>query len=241
MKYKCLIVDDEAPAHLVLQAHIARTEQLEIIGDVYDGQEALEFLRNNKVDILFLDIEMPRLTGLELLECMPYSPSVILTTAYSNFGFEAYQSGVVDYLLKPISYPRFLKAINKIVERPLPRKEPEQFPEVEMKHDGILKTIQTQDIVYIEGVGNYIRIHLASEKPLLITQTMKYILSVLPVQHFIRIHKSYIVKREAITTFSKTELTLLNGTVLPVGRKYSVLLEWITNYELRMPNWLESI
>ncbi len=224
MKYKCLIVDDEAPAHLVLQAHIARTEQLEVIGDVYDGQEALEFLRNNRVDILFLDIEMPRLTGLELLECMPYSPSVILTTAYSNFGFEAYQSGVVDYLLKPISYPRFLKAINKIVERPLPKKEPEQFPEIEVKHEGILKSIRTQDILYIEAVGNYMRLHLAAGKPLLITQTMKYILSVLP-PHFIRIHKSYIVKREIITEFRKTEVVLANGTVLPVGRKYSVLLE----------------
>lgn len=225
MKYKCLIVDDEAPAHLVLQAHIARTEQLEVIGDAYDGQEALEFLRNNRVDIVFLDIEMPRLTGLELLECMPYPTSVILTTAYSNFGFEAYQSGVVDYLLKPISFPRFLKAINKIVERPLPRKEPVQFPEIEVKHEGVLKTIQSQDILYIEAVGNYIRLHLASEKPLLITQTMKYILSILPPQHFIRIHKSYIVKRENIAESKKTEVTLSNGTVLPVGRKYSVLLE----------------
>ena len=225
MKYKCLIVDDEAPAHLVLQAHIARTEQLEVVGDAYDGQEALDFLRNNQVDIVFLDIEMPRLTGLELLECMPYPTSVILTTAYSNFGFEAYQSGVVDYLLKPISFPRFLKAINKIVERPLPRKEPEQITEIEVKHDGVLKTIQTQDILYIEAVGNYIRIHMASGKPLLITQTMKYILSVLPAQHFIRIHKSYIVKRENIAESKKTEVTLSNGTVLPVGRKYSVLLE----------------
>jgi two-component system, LytTR family, response regulator len=225
MKYKCLIVDDEAPAHLVLQAHIARSEQLEIIGDVYDGQEALEFLRNNQVDILFLDIEMPRLNGLELLECMPYSPSVILTTAYSNFGFEAYQNGVVDYLLKPISYPRFLKAINKIIDRPLPRKEADPFPEIEVKHEGILRTIQTREILYIEAVGNYIRLHLITGKPLLITQTMKYILSVLPPQQFIRIHKSYIVKRETITAFKKTEVVLSNQTVLPVGRKYSVLLE----------------
>lgn len=225
MKYKCLIVDDEAPAHLVIQAHIARTEELEVVGDVYDGQEALEFLRNNQVDIMFLDIEMPRLIGLELLECMPYSPSVILTTAYSNFGFEAYQKGVVDYLLKPISYPRFLKAINKIIDRPVPKKEAEQFPEIEVKHEGVLKTIQTQDIQYIEAVGNYIRLHLASGKPLLIVQTMKYVLSVLPPQHFIRIHKSYIVKRDMIAESKKTEVTLSNGTVLPVGRKYSVLLE----------------
>jgi len=227
MKYKCLIVDDEAPAHLVLQAHIARTEQLEIIGDVYDGQEALEFMRANKVDILFLDIEMPKLTGLELLECLPYPTAVILTTAYSNFGFEAYQSGVVDYLLKPISFPRFLKAINKVVDLPAPRKEKEaaQFPDIEVKHEGIIKTISTQDILYIEAVGNYIRLHMTTGKPLLLTQTMKYIASELPPQQFIRIHKSFIVKKEAITETKKTELTLSNQTVLPVGRKYSVLLE----------------
>ena len=227
MKYKCLIVDDEAPAHLVLQAHVARTEQLEIIGDVYDGQEALEFMRANKVDILFLDIEMPKLTGLELLECLPYPTAVILTTAYSNFGFEAYQSGVVDYLLKPISFPRFLKSINKVVDLPAPRKEKEaaQFPDIEVKHEGIIKTISTQDILYIEAVGNYIRLHMTTGKPLLLTQTMKYIASELPPQQFIRIHKSFIVKKEAITETKKTELTLSNQTVLPVGRKYSVLLE----------------
>ena len=225
MKYKCLIVDDEAPAHKVLHAHIARTEQLEIIGDAYDGQEALEFLRTNKVDLLFLDIEMPKLTGLELLECLPYPTNVILTTAYSNFGFEAYQNDVLDYLLKPISFPRFLKAINKVDNLRSPRKETIQFPDIEVKHEGILKVINTRNILYIEAVGNYIKIHLLNEKPLLLTQTMKYISSILPPLHFTRIHKSYIVKREAVTDIRKTEIVLSNDVVLPIGRKYSVLLE----------------
>src|SRR5574343_2038304 len=114
MKYTCLIVDDEAPAHKVLHAHISKTENLEIVGDCYDGMEALEFLSKNKVDVIFLDIEMPRLTGLELIQCLPYPAIVLLTTAYSNFGFEAYQNDVIDYMLKPISSPRFLKAINKV-------------------------------------------------------------------------------------------------------------------------------
>ena len=231
MTYRCLIVDDEAPAHKVLQSHITKTDLLEIAGDVYDGKEAIDFMLSNKVDLLFLDIDMPKLSGLELLQCMPYHVPVILTTAYSNFGFEAYQHDVVDYLLKPISYPRFLKSINKAIKlmgvdsKPEKKEEEPQYPEIELKYDGILKTIDTKCILFIEAVGNYIKIHLEDEKPMLVTQTMKYIGSLLPREYFTRIHKSYIVKREAITEIKKTEITLSNKAVLPVGRKYSVLLE----------------
>lgn len=226
MKYKCLIIDDEAPAHKVLHSHISKTEIFEIVGDVYDGKEALDFMTKTQVDVIFLDIEMPKLTGLELLQCLPYPTIVILTTAYSNFGFEAYENNVVDYLLKPISYPRFLKAINKVV--PLLNKEESKevkHPSIEIKHEGVLKIIETQNVLYIESVGNYIKIHLENEKPLLITQTMKYIGSLLPSELFTRIHKSFIVKRSAISEIRKTELTLSNKVTLPIGRKYSVLLE----------------
>lgn len=226
MKLKCLIIDDEAPAHKVLHAHIAKTDSLEVAGDAYDGKEGLDFLRRNKVDLIFMDIEMPKLTGLELLQCLPYHVPVVLTTAYSNFGFEAYQNDVVDYLLKPISFPRFLKAINKVINILTPQKvETARFPDIEVKHEGVLKVINTRNILYIEAVGNYIKIHLENEKPVLVTQTMKYISSLLPPEHFTRIHKSFIVKREAIAEIRKTELILANKTVLPVGRKYSVLLE----------------
>jgi two-component system LytT family response regulator len=227
MKLKCLIIDDEAPAHKVLHAHIAKTDLLEVAGDVYDGKEALEFLRRNQVDLVFMDIEMPRLTGLELLQCLPYHVPVVLTTAYSNFGFEAYQNDVVDYLLKPISFPRFLKAINKVNNLMAPAKAapPKPFPDIELKHEGVQKVIDTRQILYIEAVGNYIKIHLEQDKPLLVTQTMKYISSLLPPEHFTRIHKSFLVKREAITEIRKTEIILSDKKQLPIGRKYSVLLE----------------
>jgi two-component system LytT family response regulator len=226
MKYKCLIIDDEAPAHKVLQSHIGKSELLEIVGDAYDGQEALDFLRKNKVDLIFLDIEMPKLTGLELLECLPYPVAVILTTAYSNFGFQAYENDVVDYLLKPISFPRFLKAINKAtyVLSP-PQEKNAEFPDIELKYEGVQKVVRSAEILYVEAVGNYIRIHLAHQKPLLVTQTMKFMDSSLPAEHFTRIHKSYIVKREAIAEIRKNEVVLVNEVILPIGRKYSVLLE----------------
>jgi len=226
MKYTCLIVDDEASAHQVLHAHISKTENLEIVWDCYDGMEALDFLSKNKVDVIFLDIEMPRLTGLELLHCLPYPTIVILTTAYSNFGFEAYQNDVVDYMLKPISYPRFLKAINK-VQNLLGNKieVTKEIVEIELKHDGVMKHIRVDNILYIEAVGNYIKVHLKSERSILVTQTMKYITSLLPATTFTRIHKSYIVQRSEITEIKKTVLTLSNSVSLPIGRKYSVLLE----------------
>lgn len=227
-KYKCLIVDDEVPAHKVLHSHISKLENIEIIGDAYDGQDALEFLSVHKVDIVFLDIEMPRLTGLELLQCLPQPTIVILTTAYSNFGFEAYQNDVVDYLLKPIPYPRFLKAINKAMALLAPKKMIETetlYPKIEIKHEGLQKVIDSEQILYIEAVGNYVKIHFQKEKPILVTQTLKFILSLLPTKLFVRVHKSFIVNRSSIRETKKTELTLSNSVVLPVGRRYSVLLE----------------
>ncbi len=226
MKYTCLVVDDEAPAHKVLHSHISKSDFLEIVGDCYDGKEALDFLTKNKVDVVFLDIEMPRLTGLELLQCLPYPTIVILTTAYSNFGFEAYQNDVVDYMLKPISYPRFLKALNKVQALLVPKIIQTKDPvEIELKLDGIMKQIKLDDILYIEAVGNYIKIHFKHEKAILVTQTMKYISSLLPSTSFTRIHKSYIVHRSEIKEIKKTVLTLSNSISLPIGRKYSVLLE----------------
>lgn len=226
MKYKCLIVDDEAPAHKVLHSHVKKSEVLEIIGDCFDGKEALDFLTKNKVDVVFLDIEMPRLTGLELLQCLPYPTIVILTTAYSNFGFEAYQSDVVDYMLKPISYPRFLKALNKVQSLLGPKIIETKEPiEIELKLEGIMKQIKIDDILYIEAVGNYIKIHFKNDKSILVTQTMKYISSLLPSSAFTRIHKSFIVQRAEIAEIKKTVLTLSNSVSLPIGRKFSVLLE----------------
>ncbi len=225
MKYKCLIVDDEPLAHKVITSHILQTENLEIAGSVFNGQEALSFLQTNKVDILFLDIEMPKLSGLELLECLPYKTAVILTTAYPNFGFEAYEKDVIDYLLKPISYPRFLKAINKIISVLSPVEIEATYPEIEVKLDGMIKKIQTQDLIYAQSIGNYIKLFLKNEKPMVVQLTMKYMESVLPNTFFIRIHKSFIINKSSIISLSKTEVHLNAKVTLPIGRKYSILLE----------------
>ena len=129
-------------------------------------------------------------------------------------------------MLKPISYPRFLKALNKVQTLLLPKISETKYPvEIELKLDGIMKQIKLDDILYIEAVGNYIKIHFKHEKTILVTQTMKYISSLLPSTSFTRIHKSYIVHRSEIKEIKKTVLTLSNSISLPIGRKYSVLLE----------------
>jgi two-component system, LytTR family, response regulator len=228
MNYKCIIVDDEPQAHKVLESHLSKIDDIIVVANLYNGKEALDFLNKNKIDFIFLDIEMPKLTGLELLECLPYPTSVILTTAYSNFGFEAYQNDVVDYLLKPISYPRFLKAINKVTHL-LNKNKSVDYPDIEIKHEGVIKRINTRGIIYIEAVGNYIKIYQEHHKPLLITQTTKYISSLLPLQLFTRIHKSFIVNRSFISEINKNDVTLSNKLKLPIGRRYSVLLEYTQN------------
>jgi two-component system LytT family response regulator len=225
MIYRCLIVDDETPAHGVLKSHINMMQNLEIIGSAYNGKEALDFLVNNKPDIIFLDIEMPKLRGIELIECVSYKPAIILVTAYSNFGFEAYQQDVIDYVLKPVSYARFLKSVNKAINYLSRKKTAKKHIEIEFKYEGILKIINTEDLIYIQSIGNYIKLYFETEKSILIQQTMKYIESLLPKYYFVRIHKSYIVKKCSITNVAKSKIILKNKISLPVGRKYSILLE----------------
>ncbi len=227
MKYKCLIVDDETPAHEVIMAHINKTEHLEITGRAFNGKEALDFLLLHKVDIVFLDIDMPKLSGMELLECLPYQPNIILTTAYNNFAFEAYQKDVIDYLLKPISYSRFLKAVNKISLKPESLAETSHYPIIDLKIDGIIEKIDSQNISLVESIGNYIKIFFTEGKPLVVQQTMKYIESILPQPYFIRIHKSYLIKKDAIIHRTKNDITLINNKILPIGRKYAILLDKI--------------
>jgi DNA-binding LytR/AlgR family response regulator len=192
---------------------------------MYNGQEALTFLQNNHVDIVFLDVEMPRLSGLEMLDCISNKPIIILTTAYSDFGFEAYQKDVLDYLLKPVSYPRFLKAVNKAISLLSHHHQKPENAEIEVKYEGVLKKIKTNNLLYIESIGNYIRLHFLKEKPIIILQTLKYFELQLNENNFVRIHKSFLVNKSSIVSSSKSDVTLVNKRSLPIGRKYSILLE----------------
>jgi two-component system, LytTR family, response regulator len=220
----CLIVDDEVMAHQVLKSHLAKLERAKLVGNCYTGTEAYNFLLHNPVDVVFLDINMPELNGLDLIRSLPNPPAVVLTTAYSEFALESYDLNVVDYLLKPIGFPRFLLAFNKVLAR---LSNPAPVPDVPthrtVKADGMPHHIALADLLYVEGLGNYVKLHLPG-RMLVVLETMQHWEDTLPTQQFCRIHKSFLVNLARIDRVEAEVLWLKTGQSLPLGRKYAALL-----------------
>ncbi len=219
VKVKVLIVDDEPRAHTVLENYIARTPELELTGNCYNALEAIEFLKKNPVDLVFLDITMPEVNGFDLLRLLGKQPLIIFTTAHSEFALESYDYNAVDYLKKPISFARFIKAINKLtewVEKGIslaPAKET-----LDLKIDGSIKSVFMNQILYIQSLGNYVK--LVVDKKVLITQiTTAELEDILPRSQFLRIHKSFIVNKSRIDTILDDELVIGENT-LPIGKTY---------------------
>ena len=223
--YKCLIVDDEKPAHLVLKSHINSCRNLEFIASLYNGEEALEFLNHNQIDIVFLDIQMPLLNGIEVIQKLNNKPAIILTTAYCDFAFEAFQLDVIDYLLKPIHFSRFVKSIEKI-KLFFDTKKQSLIKTIKIKSNGSSFEINPNDIIYIQSIGNYIKIFTTSNsKAFLAYFTLKNLLKELPTHLFSQTHKSYLVNQNFIKFIKKDKIILENDEILPIGRKYKILLE----------------
>lgn len=215
-KNRCIVVDDEPAAHYVLVNYIERSADLELVAQCYNAFEALEYLRNNKVDLIFLDIDMPEITGMEFLKMLDNPPKTILTTAYSEYALESYDYGVVDYLLKPISFPRFFKAVQRFISYNSTVIPPEDEPKtISVRMDGRLIEIKLSQIDFIQSFGNYVKI-VTPTKTYLTAITTQQILKQLPASKFVRIHKSYIA---SINKVSKYEhgLVQINNMNLPVG------------------------
>ncbi|MCW3466015.1 LytR/AlgR family response regulator transcription factor [Chitinophaga nivalis] len=213
---KCMVVDDEPFALALTKQYIAQTPSLQLCGDFTNPYKALAHLQATPVDLLLLDINMPGLSGLQLLASLPVAPMVIFTTAYAEFGAESYEYNAIDYLLKPINYPRFLRAVNKAIAAATPRLQTAPpAPEIIVKSGSRIHKIPTDTIYYIEAAGNYMRFHTASAK-ILSLLNMQELLTLLPAQDFIRIHKSYVVALKHISVFEKNQVEV-NGTELPVG------------------------
>lgn len=216
---RCLLVDDEPLAHTVLRAHLARLPGLvSWAGSCYDGAEALQQLLAVPVDVLFLDVDMPGLTGLELLRALPQVPAVVLSTAHSTHALEAYELGVADYLLKPIRFERFAKTIGRL-RAASPSRSGELAPAgsvplvsgLFLKTDNGTERMQLTDLLFVEGYGNFVKCHLASGRILLTADTLKHLESQLPAAEFVRIHKSYLV--------NVAHIERLYGNCLRVGRR----------------------
>lgn len=228
MTLTCVVVEDEPLARNLLEQYILKVNHLQLVKSFSSPLAALEFLRTHSVDILFSDIQMPEITGISLLKILPKKPLVILTTAYSEYALEGYELDVVDYLLKPITLERFLKAVEKVTQRlrpmaappsPEPAPSAEPLPQSIFVKDGTkLVKIRLNEILYIEGLKDYVSIY-TKEKKVVTLQTLKSLEAQLTPHQFIRVHHSYIVSFEAIDTIDKEKIQI--GKVwIPVSDTY---------------------
>lgn len=220
----CIIIDDEEGAHRVLEHFISQLSHLKLNKSFYTAVEAMEYLYSNKVDFMFLDINMPGLTGMEMLEAMSNKPFVILTTAYKEYALESYKYDVLDYLVKPFDFKTFLSAIDKVFNRLGTSKRTSEQPNNDTDHivlkvdNGIIK-LDFDSIYYTQSYGNYVKFFTA-EKMYLSQITTQEVESKLDPRLFVRIHKSYLVALKEISKIAGGELSLKNGTVLPIGKFY---------------------
>ena len=216
------IIDDEILARKVLEEYCAKIDNFELVLSTGNPLEFVNFIQQNEIDLIFLDIEMPELNGMEILRAMLNPPKVILTTAYSDYALESYNYGVVDYLLKPIKIDRFLKAISKVVTSKIaPPEKDRAHGELQVKHDGVPVNIPFDSILYIQSFGNYLKIFTDS-RMYLISETLINITASLS-ENFQRTHKSYIANLHRVTKATKGFLFIEDNKV-PVSAMYKVIV-----------------
>lgn len=225
---KCIIVDDEPLAIEVIESYVDRIESLELVGKFRNAIKAFDYIQSGApVDLIFLDIQMPKLTGIEFLKTLHQPPKVIFTTAYREYALEGFELEVLDYLLKPISFDRFMKAVSKALhQQPAAPKEVgvamaadgDDF--IFFKCDKKMIRVSLKDILYIESVKDYVKIKTA-EKEVVTHEKISVLETKLPAQHFIRVHRSFIVNIPKIESYSASEIEL-NQESIPVGRNYKL-------------------
>ncbi|MCC9071433.1 response regulator transcription factor [Flavobacterium sp. F-65] len=222
MKFKCIIVDDEPPATRILKNYVEKVSFLEEIGIFNDSLKALEFINSNKVDVVFLDIQMPQLTGLQLSKILSKEVKIIFTTAYPDFALEGYELNAVDYLLKPIAFERFYQAVSKLnPDSKIETTNTNTTSEfVFIKTDGKNKfqKLLLRDILYLESLQNYVCIH-TSKQQIITHSSLKNIIESLPENDFIQIHKSYVVAFKQIESTDNFSV-FINSKELPIGATY---------------------
>ena len=229
MPLKCVAIDDEPLALQLIKTYVARFAELEMLQVFDDAVSGAEFIRKIPVDILFVDINMPDITGLDLVRSLEEKPIIIFTTAHRKFALEGFELDAIDYLLKPISFERFSKAVKKAIE--YSRYKNQQISEptesLFVYSEYRLIKIPFADIEYIESVEDYIKIHLSNAKPILTLMPLKKVLEKLPADKFRRIHRSYIVAIEKVNSILNRKVQLSSSTELPISDSYSSFIrEW---------------
>ena len=219
---KCIIVEDETLAREVIQSHLQKVNSFELIGSYRNALEAMEALNTKEVDVIFLDIRLPGMSGLHFLHFLADPPLIVLTTAYPEYALESYEFNVIDYLLKPISFERFSKAINKIIDGRLfsrvNKEERTPMDHIFIKSGSKFFKINFSEIMYVQGMKDYLKIH-TTDFTLVTHQTMNDMEKILPARQFIRVHKSYIVATTYIKSIYGNSIELGKATI-PIGNNY---------------------
>jgi two-component system LytT family response regulator len=226
MQIRCIAIDDEPLALVLIKEYITKFPVLQLVHSFEDAITGAEFLRHSNIDLLFIDINMPDINGLELVRSLKEKPMIIFTTAYKKFAFEGFELDALDYLLKPINFERFSRAVNKGIEyynykaNPLNAEEKSLFVYSEYK----LVKVLLDNIEYIESLDDYIKIHFVNEKPILTLMTLKKVLEKLPDVKFQRIHRSYIVSVDKIKSVQNRKVQL-HSVELPVSNSYAGFID----------------
>ncbi|GDX53015.1 DNA-binding response regulator [Bacteroidota bacterium] len=216
---KCLVVDDDKISRELMCECINETEDLVLSNVCKSAIEASNYLAKNEVDLIFLDVEMPKMSGLELLKSLNHKPQVILVTAKEKYAVEAFEYEVTDYLVKPVNHTRFLKAIQKVRTKSAPSKiESVKGGNIFIKVDSELINLPTTDILWIEALGDYVNFITAAKKYVVLS-TMKNIEAKLPSKEFVRVHRSYLVRIDKIKKISE-DILLVENKLIPVSKSY---------------------
>lgn len=216
MHLKCLIIDDEPIAQEIIESYLEPFDQIEIVGKCLNAIEANKQIHEQHIDLIFLDIEMPHIDGLSFVKNLENAPKVIITTAYREYALEGYELNVVDYLLKPISQDRFLKALNRVLIKP---DKVDQAPTyIYLKVDMKMVQVLLDEILYIQGLSNYVRI-FCKERTLISYQKLSHLEEVLPGDHFARSHRSYIVNLSKIKSYTTQDVEIEEHAI-PIGGKH---------------------
>lgn len=227
MSIKCLIVDDEPPARDVLRSYIGEMPMLELAAECGNAIQAITVLQQQSIDLIFLDIRMPQLNGIDFIKTLKSPPKVIFTTAYSEYAVEGFELDVVDYLMKPIRFDRFLKAVNKAFPLNVKKESVEEItPTIERKNDSFvyfradrkMVKVLLSEILYVESMKDYVKV-FAGDNTIVTKQSISSVETMLPEKKFVRVHRSFIVSVDKIKTFTN-ELIEVGNTEIPIGKLY---------------------
>lgn len=222
---RAIAIDDEEPALRVIDALCAKTEgQIRLEKTFTQPVEALKYLKKFPVDLIFLDINMPSINGMEFAKQLETEIMIVFTTAYSEYAVEGFNLQALDYLMKPIAFDRFQQTVNKAKQQLEKHLSSTEKPYLTVRANYSLLRIYTENILYIEGMDDYLKIHVKDQRPIVVRMTMKSVEEKLPSQEFVRVHRSFIVPLSRIEKI-RNKIIHLSGTEIPIGNKYEALIE----------------